>query len=53
MYASMNNNYTNLIIINGADHSLNYKTKTDDSFNQEPELQHVKTEIEKHFLKYM
>jgi pimeloyl-ACP methyl ester carboxylesterase len=42
-----------LIIIEGADHSLNEKTKIDDCFNQDKKYQIVKSIIHNHFSKYL
>jgi alpha-beta hydrolase superfamily lysophospholipase len=42
-----------LIIVEGADHSLNSVTRTDDCFNQDSKYQQVKTEIVNHFAKYL
>ena len=42
-----------LLVVSGADHSLNEKTKIDDCFNQDQKYQSVKQETLNHFLEYL
>ncbi len=42
-----------MLIIPGADHSFNKKTRVDDCFNQSSEFAYVKDEIVAHFIRYL
>ena len=53
MYDKINTTNKHLLIIPGADHSLNEKTKMDDNFNQDKKYEFIKEEIKKHYQTYM
>lgn len=53
MYDCIGSADKRLIIVHGADHSLNSSTQIEDCFNQEPKFQYVKTEIFNHFANYL
>jgi pimeloyl-ACP methyl ester carboxylesterase len=53
MYASIATRDKELVIVEGADHSLNGHTRIDDCFNQDQNYQFVKEEIFNHFSHFM
>jgi alpha-beta hydrolase superfamily lysophospholipase len=53
MYKNIGSRDKDLMVINGADHSLNLKTEPDDCFNQDKEFSFLKRNILKHFSYYL
>jgi len=51
MYKSIRSKDKRILVVKGADHSLNTVTDTDDCFNQDPKFAFVKDHIVEHFAK--